>query len=57
MKYIGYFVTPFFYIVAFSLAGIVKFEFPKILYFYLIGIVVHFLIKNAFIQILDFIKK
>jgi len=55
-NFIDYFLTPIFYVIAFILFKIIEFEFPKILYFYLIAVAVHFLIKNAFIQIIRFIK-
>ncbi len=56
MKYLDYFLTPIFYVLAFKIAGIIEFEFPNIIYFYLIAIVVHFFVKNAFIQIVKLIK-
>ncbi len=56
MKYLDYLLTPAFYILAFKIAGIIEFEFPNIIYFYFITVVVHFIVKNLFIQIVKIIK-
>jgi len=57
MKYLNYFLTPLFYVIAFKIAGIVEFEFPSIIFFYLMAIGVHFIIKNLFVQIVKLVKK